>query len=51
MGALVDVEGAVGSQPVEKPEGSVADGEGVGKEAGVEWWGEKNVDVERRHRT
>lgn len=51
VGALVDVEGAVGGQAVEKPEGSVADGEGVGKEAGVERWGQKNVDVERGHRT
>ena len=45
MGALVYVEGAVGGEAVEEPEGAVADREWIGEEAGVERWGLKSVDV------
>ena len=30
VGAFVDVEGAVGGEAVEEPEGAIADGKGVG---------------------
>lgn len=50
VGAVVYVEGAVGGEAVQEPEGAVADGEGVGDEAGVERWGGKGVDVERGYR-
>ena len=46
VGALVDVDGAVGGEAVEEPEGAVADGEGVREEAGVEGWDRQGVDVE-----
>ena len=45
VGALVYVEGAVGGEAVEEPEGAVADREWIGEEAGVERWGLKSVDV------
>ena len=49
MGAGVYVEGSVGGETVEEPEGAVADGKGVWEEAGVEGWGGESIDGERRH--
>ena len=51
MGALVYVEGTMGGETVQEPEGTVADGKGVGEEACVERWGWESVDVEGRYRT
>ncbi len=47
VSAMVYVESAVGGEAVEEPEGTVADGEGVGEEAGVKRGVGKSVDVER----
>ena len=44
----VYVEGSAGGETVEKPEGAVADGGGVGEEAGVEGWGGESIDGEGR---
>lgn len=51
VGALVDVEGAVGGEAVQEPEGAVADRQGVWEEAGVERWDWEGVDVQRGHGT
>ena len=48
MGTGVYVEGSVGGETVEEPEGAVANGERVGEEAGVEGWGGESIDVEGR---
>ena len=50
MGAGVDIEGSVGGEAVEEPEGTVADGKGVGKKPGVEGRGSQRVDVEGGNR-
>ena len=49
VSTVVYVEGAVGGEAVEEPEGAVADGEWVREEAGVERWGGESVDVEGRY--
>ena len=47
VGAVVYVEGAVGGEAVQEPEGAVADGERVGDEARVQRWDVASVDAER----
>lgn len=51
VSALIDVEGAVGGEAVQEPEGAVADRQGVWEEAGMERWDWEGVDVQRGHGT
>ena len=49
MGTGVYVEGSMGGETVEEPEGAVANGKRVWEEAGVEGWGGDSIDGEGRH--
>ena len=46
MGTGVYVEGSMGGETVEEPEGAVANGKRVWEEAGVEGWGGGSIDGE-----
>ena len=50
MGTSVYVEGSMGGETVEEPEGAVADGKRVWEEASVEGWGGESIFGEGSHR-